>query len=402
MRSSSRASILYAAFDNVPSPKGASTHITHFVRALHGRYPSTTLISVNRSPCLEIGTYLGVPHIRIGFSEANFLRRVELFREFISRHIRDHRYHAVHFRSIWEGMPLLEFRDKGGYQTIYEVNGLPSLELPYHYPALKKSSSLLQRLRSQEIWTMRSSDLIITPSVLTANLISKAGVAEEKICLIPNGVDTDLFSPGESPGDEEPFVILYSGTLAPWQGIMTLLMAFREILDHGFARLLILGSGRKSWVREYMKAARKLKISEHVDFIPPVDHASVVDYIRKAHVCVAPLEASQRNIIQGCNPIKVLEYMACRKAIVATDLAVTRALLTHGEDSLLFSEGKADELARYLMDLKSDVNLRERLAGRAHEKVKAHYQWKSSCEKLLNAYDELFAARAGNEDAAGV
>jgi glycosyltransferase involved in cell wall biosynthesis len=387
MSSPADLSVLYVAFDTVPSPKGASTHITQFVRALHSRH-ATTLISVNRAPCIETGRYMGIPHIRVGFSEPNFLKRVELFREFISRHVKEHRYHIIHFRSIWEGIPILDFRKEGQYQSIYEVNGLPSLELPYHYPELRKNTSLLQKLKSQEVWTIRNSDRIITPSDLTASFIRKAGAAEDRISIIPNGVDTDLFKPCDQEEDEGLFTVLYAGTLAPWQGIKMLLLAFREVIAKTEARLLILGTGKKWWLRQYIRLCKKLDISEHVHFLPAVDHAGVAEYIRKAHACVAPLEASERNVIQGCNPIKVLEYMACRKAIVATDIPVIRSLLTHGRNSLLFPEGRSDELARCLMELKLDVTLRQQLAREAYRKID-NYRWSLSCARLLNLYEEM-------------
>jgi glycosyltransferase involved in cell wall biosynthesis len=387
-----KPSILYCTFDSVPSPKGASTHITYFVRALKARYTLVKLLTLNRAPRTEYTTYGDIEHIRAGCGDENFLRRVDAFREFVSTHVRKNHYDVIHFRSIWEGIPVLDYKEVGRYRTVYEANGFPSIELPYHYPVLRRRPDLLEKLKNQEAWALRNSDRVITPSALTGSVIREAGVGCEKLSIIPNGVDTGIFYPGKS----EPglFTVLYIGTLAPWQGIKTLLPAFKEMLRVTDSRLQILGAGKKSWIRECEKLCEKLGITSSVQILPPVAHHEVAECIRKAHICVAPLEACERNVIQGCCPVKIFEYMAMRKAVLATNLPVISAFLEHERDALLFQEGSIEDCAHSLLRLRYDAALREKLAGNAYTKVIEKYQWKHSCEQLLTIYEELLSTPA--------
>lgn len=394
--SSGRPSILYAAFDAIPSPKGASTHISQFIEALGSRFPDSTLLTPHSDPETVDTTYRGLRHIKAGIIEANLLKRVENFRMFVSAHLRENHYDVVHFRSIWEGIPILEHRTSGRYETIYEVNGLPSIELVYHYPALALSGrSLVRKLKNQELWTMRNCDFIITPSAVTAELMENAGISRSKITLIPNGVDETLFSPSEGGEKNKPFTFLYQGTLAPWQGIDTLLAAFNLVLQGRDARLVILGPRKKSWLRGYQKICRKNDMESSVHFIPPVPHCDVVHHIREADACLAPLDNCMRNMVQGCNPIKLYEYMACRKPIVASDLKVIRQVLEPDAEALLHLPGNAEDLARCMCRIIDDDSLRERLACNAYEKVMANYLWRHSRTRLLRLYEEILEKRAG-------
>jgi glycosyltransferase involved in cell wall biosynthesis len=58
-------------------------------------------------------------------------------------------------------------------------------------------------------------------------------------------------------------------------------------------------------------------------------------------VCVAPLALNDRNVTQGCCPIKVIEYMSCARPIVAANLPVVRELVREDIDALLFAPDDA-------------------------------------------------------------
>ena len=125
--------VLYAAFDVVPSPKGASRHITHFTRALVEAGNHVTLMTAGLTGMAAEERYAGARILRIGSEEPNFMRRALQFGDAVWEHLRDREgaYDLVHFRDIWSGRAALDARQAFGfgYRTLFEANGLPSVEL---------------------------------------------------------------------------------------------------------------------------------------------------------------------------------------------------------------------------------------------------------------------------------
>jgi glycosyltransferase involved in cell wall biosynthesis len=92
------------------------------------------------------------------------------------------------------------------------------------------------------------------------------------------------------------------------------------------------------------------------------------------------------------SPLKLFEYMAARKAIVASDLPAIREVLTDELNGLLVAPGDADALADGIRRLAGDADLRERLAEAASHTV-AEYSWGRRAERLEKLFSEVLAAR---------
>ncbi|MHB9025620.1 MAG: glycosyltransferase family 4 protein [Armatimonadota bacterium] len=385
---SDRAAILYICFDPIPSPKGAGTHVTNFVSALAERY-DVTLLSLGGAEAAE-SVYLGARHLPVPLPQDNYLDRALAFREAVWDALQEHRYDLVHFRSMWAALPVAEEKDCQGFRTICEVNAVDSIELKYHYPALRANLSLLEKLRSQERLAFSTADLLITPSEVTRHYLLHRQALEERVQVIPNGVDLELFTPApESIESTEPLTLLYSGTLAPWQGVEFLLDALRLAVDERPMRLRLLCSGSQKWHKAVHKRIAKHRLEPLIEFLPPAPHADVPRHIRAADICLAPLAPTERNLVQGCNPIKLFEYMACGKPIIAANLPVVREVLTDGETALLYKPSKPRRLADCLLKLAEDAALRRQLGENALRTVRERYSWRQAQEALLICYAGL-------------
>jgi len=381
--------ILYSAFDVVPSPKGASTHIIHFVRRLvnagnkvHMITPSNGVLPVEDT--LESAT---VSRIASDLN-ANYLERVVSYGKAVMDHVDSTSYDVVHFRSIWSGLPLVQARERYGYKTIFEVNGLPSIELKYHYPGLR-DADLLMKIREQEIATLLLCDAILCPSQVTKNYLMSLGADRRKIHVIPNGVNPEEFTASPLVENKTNPTLLYTGTLADWQGIDFLIQAMPKILEQQLVRLRIVGPGRKRQRKDLAKQIRKLGMSDHIQLEDPVPHHEVPKLIASSDVCVSPLALNDRNLTQGCCPIKVLEYMSCGRPIVATNLPVIRELLREDVDALLFAPNDMDDMVRQICRILSDRNLASSLAANAAQSARSQFTWHRAGKKLLKVYDRL-------------
>jgi glycosyltransferase involved in cell wall biosynthesis len=395
----SQPSVLYCAFDVVPSPKGASTHITYFTHGLVDAGYRVQLITAGDPFLPEHELYYGASILRAPWSDdPNFLKRAVEFGQAVLRHVESSPpYHLAHFRSIWGGLELVQAQPRFGYKTLFEVNGLPSIELKYHYPALK-GSPLLAKIKEQEIVTLLLADALICPSAVTRAYLASLGVPRDKITVIPNGVDAERFTPQPPQPPADRPTLLYIGTLAEWQGLDLLLEAMPTILEHHPVRLRIVGRGRGRQRKALLKRIGKLGLAESISVEPAVPHAEVPALIAQADICLAPLAYNDRNVTQGCCPIKVLEYMACARPVVAANLPVVRELAREDVDALFFTpdgsaaDGGAD-LARRVVTLLDDPALAQRLARSAAERVRERFSWRQAQKKLLRVY----AGLAGSE-----
>jgi glycosyltransferase involved in cell wall biosynthesis len=134
--------------------------------------------------------------------------------------------------------------------------------------------------------------------------------------------------------------------------------------------------------------AAKLGISEFVDLLPPVDRAELGVYLRRSFAVLAPLAVNDRNVTQGCCPLKILEGMAAGVPVISSDLPVVRELGEHGAQFLLVKPGSTDQIAEAVLRLNADRPLWRELSrnGRAH--VAANYTWEQSGEALVSVARE--------------
>ena len=384
--------ILYTAFDIVPSPKGASTHILHNLRGLVNAQHRVHLITPNDGLLPPEDTIDGARVTRVSQDLAqNFLARAVHFGRAISSHLAiHHNYDVVHFRNIWDGFQIAQNKKKYGYKTLFEVNGLPSIELKYHYPGL--DSDLLSKIKEQEIATLHLSDAIICPSRVTRDYIASLGLNRKLVTVIPNGVSPSDFSASPLParGERAP-VLLYIGTLADWQGLDIVIKALPKILEQQPVRLQIVGRGRSRQRKMLAKQIRRLGVEEYVVVQPAVPHHEIPALIASADICVAPLGLNDRNVTQGACPIKLLEYMAAGRPMLASNMPIVRELVREDVDALLFSPNDPDDLARQTLALLNVFELSKRLAESASQRALSKFTWHESQKKLLKVYEKLLA-----------
>ena len=382
--------VLYTAFDIVPSPKGASTHILHNIRGLVNGQFDVHLVTPNDGvlPTEDMIEGARVTRISQDLSQ-NFLARATHFGKAVFNHLVLHPdYDVVHYRNIWDGLTIAQNKKRFGYKTLFEVNGLPSIELKYHYPGI--DSDLLTKIKEQEIATLHLSDAIICPSNVTRDYIASLGLPLRLVTVIPNGVSPSDFSASPLPSRENRIpTLLYIGTLADWQGLDVMIKALPKILEKHDVRLRIVGRGRSRQRKVLSKQIRKTGVEGSVIVQPAVPHHEIPALLAEADICVAPLGFNDRNVTQGACPIKVLEYMAGGRPLLASNLPIVRELAREDMDALLFSPNDPDDFAKQALTLLDDFELSKRLADSASERALTKFTWHESQKKLLKVYQKL-------------
>jgi glycosyltransferase involved in cell wall biosynthesis len=384
--------VLYTAFDIVPSPKGASTHILHNIRGLVNSRLDVHLLTPSDG-ILPPEEYLEGAHItRVPQDlSQNFLARAMHFGRSVLTHLTLHpEYDVVQYRNIWDGLSIVQNKKRFGYKTLFEVNGLPSIELKYHYPGI--DSGLLAKIKEQEIATLHLSDAIVCPSHVTRDYIASLGLSRKRVTVIPNGVSPSDFLPSPLPAREGRVpILLYIGTLADWQGLDVVVRALPMILEQRAVRLHIVGRGRSRQRKLLAKQIRKLGLEGCVTVQPAVPHHEVPALIAASDICIAPLGLNDRNVTQGACPIKLLEYMASSRPLIASNMPIVRELVREDVDALLFSPNDPEDLARQVLRLLDDFDLSQRLSDSATERALSKFTWHAAQKKLLKVYGRLLA-----------
>lgn len=383
--------IAYFSFDTVPAPKGAATHIEAFVKTLSATVGPVHLVTVApTAEAEEITRWPGVYHTALPALGKTLIDRVMDFRQRLWHWLQGQYFEVIHVRSIFEGLPIALNREQFCRHLIFEVNGLPSIELKYRYPQVADDRELMHKLRSQEHLCLHAATHIITPSPVTRDyLIQVYELAAEKITVIPNGVDLDLISyqPPRLTTPLESLQLLYFGTLSAWQGVSLALDALALYCRDFEAELTVIGPARPDQVTALEKLAVRWQVANQLHILPPLPQAELVRYLHKADAIAAPLTANDRNLTQGCCPLKVLEGMASGTPVITSDLAVVTALGQPETHFLTAPPGSATGIKDAMVQLRQDGDLRQRLSYQARQQVEQHYTWTQAGARLVAVYE---------------
>lgn len=237
-------------------------------------------------------------------------------------------------------------------------------------------------------------DTVSVSSRHVRRLSLKRGVPENRIFPASVGADLEKFHPDLDRGAVKKkyginnHLVLYLGQLHGAQYAELFIKAARMIIDKGLdATFMIAGDGYR--LRELKELAGQLKTGSRLIFTGYVPHEEVPGYIAAADICVACFE--ENDITKCKSPLKIVEYLACGKAIVASNVGEVRNMA--GGVAVLTKPGDVDSLANGITLLLQDHELREKLAKTAVERAKRRYNWKVTAESIMRAYDTALCGR---------
>jgi len=219
------------------------------------------------------------------------------------------------------------------------------------------------------------------------NLTLRFGVKENNICTVPVGADLEEFNPGidgrlikKRYAIKNPLV-LYVGQLCGAQHIDLFIQAAKIVLDK-YPQVIFMIVGEGFMEKSLKDLTKQLNIDDKIIFTGSFSHEEIPLYIAAADICVAPFKETRVTVCKS--PLKIVEYLACGKPIVASNVGEVRRMI---EDAgILVEAGKAGPLADNILSLLLDVRLRDELGKKARKRAEDTYNWKASSTTLLNAY----------------
>lgn len=178
-------------------------------------------------------------------------------------------------------------------------------------------------------------------------------------------------------------VITYLGQLHGAQYCSLFLKMAQTLKQEGLmATFFVIGNG--SNFLNLMREAEELGLSEDVIFTGSVPHEKVPYFLKASDVCVAAFEDNPQ--VRTKSPLKICEYMAAGRAIVASEVGEVADMLDNGKAGLLVRPGDPRALASGVLRVLRDGNLKSELQHNARQRSLDRYNWKATAENLIKAY----------------
>jgi starch synthase len=303
-----------------------------------------------------------------------------------------------------------------GHDVVYERNGLyrngvamacKQLKIPYvlfveadeileHDYMLQPIKGLLRiNAKRQFRYNLETANCIICVSKqLKSHLVNNWRIPAQKIFVFPNGVDAEQFCPDlgarrqvrESLGINNNPLILFVGNFYEWHDVGTLLDSFPRILtDYPDAHLVLVGDGSLRKTME--QRSIDLGVSHAVHFTGLIPHADVPRYMATADIAVVPYpKMDQENWL---SPLKLFEYMAAGRAIIASTVGQVVDIIRHEKNGLLVPPSDASKMAEAIIRLLEDKDLRARLGQQARYDAVQDHSWEKYISRLETVFTDM-------------
>jgi D-inositol-3-phosphate glycosyltransferase len=357
-----------------------------FTRSQDPRIPRVVAMAESaRVVHLPAGPEAPMPRTRVYDHLDEFVDGVEAWR--ITRGID---YDLIHAHYWLSGVVGLTLRERWSVPMLQMFHTLGDLK----NRVARRAADIEPAVRlEEEARLLASAERLVAASVAErAYLARHAGVDPSRIAVVPCGVDTELFMPGEPETARAALglgpdpLVLYVGRLAPIKGLETLLDAIALLARRGRRARLIIVGGEADEPRDGHEADLHARIATQglgdlVGFVGPQRQETLRSYYVAADVTVLPSHYESFGMV-------ALEAMACGSPIVASRVGGLTTTVRDGVTGFLVPEGDVGALADRLETLLGDPDLRWRL-GREGVRWAAQHRWPCVAEAICREYAHL-------------
>ena len=258
-----------------------------------------------------------------------------------------------------------------------------------------------------EFFIAKKADAIITVAPGIRNILIKHGTNKDKITVIANGANTDLFKPVDTAltiselqtrynVGKDDNVVIFVGNLMRWHGVECLIECAPTVLKtFPNTKFLIVGDGHIK--KELMDMTETMGVANKFIFTGKIPYEYIPAYINISDVCVAPF-ISARNAILGLSPVKIYEYLACGKPVVASNIRGVGELLENSNSGIPVTPEDPAELANSIIKLFNDEVLREQMGVNGRKLVVSEYSWENTAIKTMGVFKNLLIEGVGNNE----
>jgi glycosyltransferase involved in cell wall biosynthesis len=235
---------------------------------------------------------------------------------------------------------------------------------------MRQVAAALERL------TWRSADKVLPVTGVLARAVEQAGVTAARIEVVQNGINPDVFATLPASAVRKGRVVLgFVGFVRDWHGLDSVIAAIAAARDTTALELVVVGDGPARPALE--RQAASLGLGDRVRFTGVQPRDAIPALAAGFDIALQP------RVVEYASPLKVFEYMAAGRAIVAPDQENIREILRDEETALLFPPGNSDAMWQAVLRLAGDPDLRTRLGDAARQAI-AHrdYTWRGNARRV--------------------
>jgi glycosyltransferase involved in cell wall biosynthesis len=344
-------------------PRRANTPQMRGIGDLWAHYGIATRFTLIRLPCLDWRwlTHVGLESLWFRWIEYTFGLSVLWF---LVRQQRRKRDLVIYTRDEYLGPWLVRLQQRLGLHVFFEAHNIHVRSWARRFGHVEGLVAITNGLRQEFV---------------------EAGLPPERCLVAPDGVDLSRFVdlPDRAqarkrlnlPSDKP--IVCYTGHLFRWKGVYTLVESAAQLLEAWF--VIVGGMPADVQALRHFAADRHVANVQFVGHVPPTQ---VPLYQVAADVLVLPNSGREAISAPYASPLKLFEYMAAGRPIVASGLPSILEVLTDGLDALLVEPDDPDALASGIRRILSSAELAVSLGMAAQRKV-TDFTWQKRAQEVL-------------------
>jgi len=290
-------------------------------------------------------------------------------------------YESFHPDVLYErynlfSLPGLWLKWRVGIPYLVEINAPLARERSTHGGLKLKA---LAYWCERAVW--RGADMTFPVTEVLADWVRRAGVPENRIMVVPNGINRERFSVQSEVGQTGlklagKIVLGFVGFIREWHGLPTVVAAMAAMENQEQLHLVVVGDGPGR--ADVEECARQLTMVDNVSCVGLVARDRVASYVSAFDIALLS------RVEAYASPLKLFEYMGLGRAIIAPDQPNIREVLTDGENALLFRQDDPAHFTAQIMRLCGDAGLRRRLGEGALRSIEEKgYTWDNNAKRVL-------------------
>lgn len=390
-----KVAVIVRGFDRQGAVATSSLHQTE---SISGEYDVTIITDKTPEPFRQLSS--GVQGRRIHLVSLDWLRRYAhvpnefVFIVFVAIHLlfnrKKNNYKAIVFHSHPATALLAPMLKRWlRCRTVMVMHG----DI-FDRPAGTYDSRLTMWYRMTTRRAYRVVDAVFALSPYMRALAIQGGAHQQKVFIVPNGVDPQEIGLDTSPHHRSdkiyldsqqsaPREILFIGRIEYNKGVDILVQAFARLKDllSGVV-LTCIGAPNHAFMRELRLQIRQLAIQDSIVFIPAVKRLELGSYYLRSSLVAVPSRSETQSTV-------LLESMAAGKPVVASDTGGNPMMVVENVTGLLFPSGDVEALSQALIKLLSDPTLNQEMGRAARQRHAELYSLDKTRAQFRNAFNEV-------------
>ncbi len=236
-------------------------------------------------------------------------------------------------------------------------------------------------------WAFALSDLILADTrAHKAYYCEKYGLSPDKVEVLPVGYDDELYRPVSTEKKEDRFTVLFYGSFLPLHGVEAVVEAAKIVSrEDAPVEFVLIGSGQTLPRARVLAAERSLNNIKFKTWMP---QSELPQRIATADICLGIFGRTEK--AGRVVPHKIYQSMGMKKAVITAQTPAVEEFFSHRENIFLVPEPYPENLARAILELKKDKNLREKIAERGHQLVRREFSPSAIGRTLIKIIQRKF------------